>query len=163
MSRAAQQDRQLVLAPARILAAQLEHRLLQRCAPTRLTQTPWPPRATLQRGQVARTVSAQPAIESLRTDIEMSAGPPRIAATGPVVIQPFQPPACRHRKPRLHPSQPHPAASNRASNSHRFHLSQVSPMFLDEHSETEQATTEPHRVHPSQPVLAAPEKLSTRY
>src|SRR6266851_9074953 len=100
MSRAAQQDRQLVLAPARILAAQLEHRLLQRCAPARLTQTPWPPRAALQRGQVARTVSAQPAIEGLRTDVEMSAGQPRIAAaTGPVVIQPFQPPAYRHRQP----------------------------------------------------------------
>ncbi len=96
---------------SRKMASRLEHRLLQRRAPARLTQTPRPPRNALQRGQIAGTIAVQPAIEGLCALMskcrQVSPHCRRRPGNNPVISAAGEPPPTA-------PPPPAPAASDRA-------------------------------------------------
>src|SRR6185437_3016698 len=88
---AGQQDGELVFAPARIAAAESQHRIGVLGRPGRLAAPPGAARAVLELGQSAVFKTPLPAIEGLPADAEVAAGERGVAAMAAVPFEPFQP------------------------------------------------------------------------
>src|SRR6266542_3276748 len=86
----AEEPDELVLAPSRVLLAQLKDGPFQLGAPRPLAYPVGPSRPALERRQVLGVVAPQPAIERLGADVEVAAGQPRVPTALVVVVHPFQ-------------------------------------------------------------------------
>ena len=87
-----EQTLQLGFAPARILAAQSQHRTGLLGGPRGPTQTMWTMRMSLQCGQDVWIIAAPPTVEALTADAEMPTRESRIASMLKVVSHPLKPP-----------------------------------------------------------------------